>query len=411
MAALSNSSASAILKQLYTDQVVLNMSLQDNPLLALIKKKPNSGGANFPQPVIVEASLGGASPTFSNAQANQSPVVSYQFLITRTTGYSIATITNELMKSAGGSAESFVNATSMFIDNAILSASKMLATGLYRSGTGSMGQASSYNSVATGVVQLTNVSDIENFGLNQPIQANPGDGGNSPRALTGYIVAINRDLGQFTVAGTQGGAPSGGLGWGNSDYLSILGSLNMQVKGLAGWLPFTDPVSGDNWFGVDRSVDRTRLAGIVYDGSGIPVRETVVQATMRGGRGGAYPDTGFCTFETYSGLELELGSQAQYDTMKGPAELAFEGIKVNGAKKKLTIVPDKNQAALTMHLLSMDSLYLLHLDNEIPAIERYGDGLEMLRVANSDASELRVGYYAQMGFSGPGRNIAVKTST
>ena len=41
---------------------------------------------------------------------------------------------------------------------------------------------------------------------------------------------------------------------------------------------------------------------------------------------------------------------------------------------------------------------------------KYGDGLEMLRVSNADAGELRVGAYYQLACSAPGWNAVVTLS-
>lgn len=411
MANLDNSTANAILKEYYGDQVVQNMAMRDNPFLAAIKKKGNTGGRNFPRPVIIETSIGGRSATFGNAQANQSAALMYEFVITRVEDHSIATITNELMLSAQGSADSFLDATTVLIDNAILAASNSLASALFRTKTGTIGTISTIGTVGTGIIQLTNPSDSTQFGVNQVLQANATDGGASPRAATAYVVSIDRDLGQLTMGLTSGGAAANPSGWAAADSLGVLGDLNKKVSGLADWFPFAVPSTTDNFFGVNRSVDNVRLAGVRYDASGAPIKEGLVQATMRGGREGAHPDMGWLTFESYAGLELELGSQVQYTDLKVPnTDISFDGIKLNGAKKKISLFPDRNQQSQMAHLVTMETLQLFHLQGDVPMIQRYGDGNEMLRVANADASELRVGYYANMDVSAPSRNIVTKLS-
>ena len=47
---------------------------------------------------------------------------------------------------------------------------------------------------------------------------------------------------------------------------------------------------------------------------------------------------------------------------------------------------------------------------EVPQILRYGDGLEMLRVYNADAGEVRVGAYYQIRTNAPGWNANVTFS-
>jgi hypothetical protein len=47
---------------------------------------------------------------------------------------------------------------------------------------------------------------------------------------------------------------------------------------------------------------------------------------------------------------------------------------------------------------------------DAPQILRYGDGLEMLRVFNADAGEVRVAYYANLSCNAPGWNAYVQLS-
>jgi hypothetical protein len=79
-------------------------------------------------------------------------------------------------------------------------------------------------------------------------------------------------------------------------------------------------------------------------------------------------------------------SKVQYIDLKGPAEIAFRGIMVNGANSMIKVFPDRNQLAFRGHLLQMDTWCLESL-GDAPQILRYGDGLEMLRVFNADAGE------------------------
>jgi hypothetical protein len=47
---------------------------------------------------------------------------------------------------------------------------------------------------------------------------------------------------------------------------------------------------------------------------------------------------------------------------------------------------------------------------EVPQILRYADGLEMLRVSNADAGEVRVGAYFNLACNAPGWNAYVQLS-
>ncbi len=91
------------------------------------------------------------------------------------------------------------------------------------------------------------------------------------------------------------------------------------------------------------------------------------------------------------------------------ADIGFRGIMVNGANSMIKVFPDRNCPAQRGFLLSMNSWKLEAL-GDAPQILKYGDGLEMLRVSNADAGEVRVGYYAQLRTNAPGWNGQIKFS-
>ncbi len=405
MSFLDLAAMNAALKELYSGQVVENLVYADNPFLAMVKKKTDFGGKYKPVPIITGVSQG-RSATFSYAQANQSAAQIQSFLLTRASDYSIASIDNQTMLASKTDKMAFLEGSKVVIDGAIRAATLSVASALFRSGTGSIGQISSIN---TGVITLSNPADVVQFEVNMTLQANATDGG-TPRAAVGYVIAVNRSAGTVTVASSgMGGSAATPSGWTGNDYLLVQGDNNAKVKGLAAWIPDAAPSPGDNFFGVDRSVDVTRLAGIRYDGSAQSIEESLIDASNLIAREGGKPDHAFVTFASFSALEKSLGSKVMYVDHKGPADIGFRGMMVHGANSMIKVLPDRNQRAQKAHLLTLSSLVLESL-GDVPQILRYGDGLEMLRVYNSDAGEVRVGYYAQLSCNAPGWNGVVSLS-
>lgn len=402
---LNLTAMNAALKELYDGQVVENLVYADNPFLALVPKKTDFGGKYKPVPIITGVSQG-RSATFSNAQGNQSAVQIQSFLLTRSADYSIATIDNQTMLASRTDKMSFLEGAKLVVDGAFRSITNSLASALFRSGTGSIG---SIGSIASGVITLSNAADVVQFEVNQVLQANATDGG-TPRAALGYVIAVNRSAGTVTVASSGlGGSAASPSGWAAADYLLVQGDNNAKVSGLAAWLPATAPSSGDSFFGVDRSQDVTRLAGIRYDGSAQSIEESLIDSSSLLAREGGKPDVCITNFATYAALEKSLGSKVQYVDMKGPAEIAFRGIMVNGANSMIKVFPDRNCQANKGYLLQMNTWTLNSL-GDAPQILRYGDGLEMLRVSNADAGEVRIGYYANLSTNAPGWNANVTFS-
>ena len=395
----------AALKELYDGQVVENLVYADNPFMGMIPKKTDFGGKYKPIPIVTGVSQGRSS-TFSNAQGNQSPVQIQSFLLTRVSDYSIATIDNQTMMASRSDKMAFLEGAQLVIDGAIRSITNSVASALFRSGSGSIGRIS--GSVSSGVITLANSADVVQFEVNMVLQANATDGG-TPRAALGYVVAVNRSGGTVTVSTSMGGAAASPSGWTANDYLLVQGDNNAKCSGLSAWLPATAPSSSDLFFGVNRSVDTFRLGGGRYDGSAQSLEESLIDASSLLAREGGKPDVCITNFASYSALEKALGSKIQYVDMKGPADIAFRGIMINGANSVIKVFPDRSCQASTGYLLQMNTWALEGL-GDVPAILRYGDGMEMLRVYNADAGEVRVGAYYNVRTNAPGWNCNVTLS-
>jgi hypothetical protein len=404
---LDLSAMNAALKELYDGQVVENLVYADNPFLAMVKKNTDFGGKYKPVPIITGASQGRSS-TFSNAQGNQSPVQIESFLLTRVADYSIATIDNQTMLASKTDKMAFLEGAKLVIDGAIRSITNSVASSLFRSGTGSIGKIGSISTTGSGpyisAITLSNANDVVQFEVNMYLVATLTDGG-AASSDVGVVTKVDRSNGIVTISTSA--SPS--VTWAANSFLVVQGDLNLKPKGLAAWLPVAAPGSGDNFFGVDRSVDPTRLGGVRYDGSAQSIEEAIIDASSLLAREGGKPNVMIVSFASYAALEKALGAKVTYTELKGPAEIAFRGIMINGANSMIKVFPDRNCQALTGYLLQMDTWCLEGL-GEVPQILRYGDGLEMLRVSNADAGEVRVGAYYQLRTNAPGWNAVVKLS-
>lgn len=407
MAYLDLPAMNAALKELYDGQTIENLVYADNSFLAMVKKNTDFGGKYKPIPIITGVSQG-RSATFANAQANQSAAQVQSFLLTRTKDYSLATIDNETMLASRTDKMSFLEGSKLMIDSAIKSCTNSVASALFRSGTGTIGQVNG-SGLSTGVITLSNAADVVQFEVNMTLQANATDGGATPRAALGYVIAVGRSAGTVTVSTSMGGAAATPGSWSASDYLLVQGDLNLKASGLPAWLPFTAPTSGDNFYGVDRSIDSWRLGGGRYDGSAQSIEEALIDGSSLLAREGGKPKSCVTNFASWGALEKSLGAKCVYVDHKGPAEIAFRGIRVHGANSTIDVFPDRNCQVNYAYLLQMETWALEGL-GDVPQILKYGDGLEMLRVYNSDSGEVRIGAYYNLRTNAPGWNAVVKLS-
>jgi hypothetical protein len=157
-------------------------------------------------------------------------------------------------------------------------------------------------------------------------------------------------------------------------YLAVEGDISfvanglragtmLKVCGLPQWLPTSAPTSGDSFWGVDRSADPTRLAGVRFDGSSESIEEALIDGASLVAREGGMPDMCFMNFASYSALEKSLGSKVQYvDIKHEEADIAFQGIRVHAPYGPISIIPDRSCPAQTAYLLDMKVWKLRSLD-------------------------------------------------
>jgi hypothetical protein len=415
----------AALKELYTgDDYMKDLVYKKNPLLALIPKDESpSGFAGKYIPVpLVYGTPQGRSANFSNAQTNQTAPALSSFFVYRVSNYQLVTITNELLEATKDNAGAFVDEAKLNMDTGFRNISNDLALDLFKDASGNRGQISA---ISSGVITLVDPNSVVNFEVGMALVSYSVSGTTytqSTSAAVGYVIAVNRSLGKVTVSTSQGGSAGTPTNWSTSfPNLAVQGDVAfgavtqqqsfMKISGLGAWLPVTAPSSGDNFWGVDRSADVTRLAGVRFDGSAETIEEALIDAAALVAREGGQPDMCFMPFSSYAALEKSLGSKVQYvDVKHDEADISFAGIRIHAPYGPITIVPDRNCPSQTAYLLQMDTWKLRSL-GKAPHVLTYGlEGLEGIRVGNADALEIRIGYYANLICCAPGWNCVVSLS-
>lgn len=337
----------------------------------------------------------GRSADFAKAQANKTNSQIKDFTITRAKYYSLASIDNETMEASKGNANAFMEAATTEIDGSLHSCARSIAIALYRSGSGSIGKVASLSGT---VITLSNIEDVVNFEVGMKLNLSTTDGGGSVDPETPKVTAVDRDLGKVTVDSAAGVTVN--------DYLFVEGDYDKAVKGLAAWIPESSPSPSDNFFGCNRSLDATRLAGIRFDASNMPIEEALISAASRLAREGAKPTHVFMSYSKYADLEKSLGSKVQYVDIKVNTEIGFRGILLNGPRGVMKIVADQNCPSDKAYMLQLD-MWKLYSLGKVPKILDQ-DGMKMLRENSADAVEIRVGAYCQLATRAPGYNAVLK---
>jgi hypothetical protein len=338
------------------------------------------------------------------AQGNKYASSISAFLLTRQQDYSLASINNEVLEASKGNANAFMEAATTEIDGAIESASRSLAISLFGDGSGAIGQVLSGTGTATTSVTLKQIDDVTNFEVGMTLYFNATKTGSSGTivpagGITGTVIsAVNRDTGVITMAS---GVTT------TDDYIYQIGDYDEKISGLEAWVPESAP-SATAFFSVDRSVDPTRLGGIRFDASSLPLEEGLIGAASRAAREGGKPDVCFVNYSNFSDLEKALGSKVSYIDEKINPQIGFRGILIHGPRGPIKVIPDQNCPKNVAYMLDM-SMWKLYSLGKAPKILD-SDGLRFLRESTADAVEVRVGYYAQLGCRGPGYNVRIALS-
>lgn len=407
--ALDMNTFDAALKEHYTDDRVENLVYEDNPLLALMPKMEEFGGRNLPVPIIFGNPMN-RSASFAKAQAKTTTTLVDAFTLTRVKDYAFAQIDNETLEASKGHENAFLEAATTEIDGCINALTRSLAVKMYRSGYGDIGRVSSSSSTTSSTLTLSDVNDVTNFEVGMTLCFSDTQGSSVLRdgGDTVVVSAVDRSSGVLTV--TPALSNIAGLTVG--DYIFIDGDrqnaaspARLAVSGLEAWVPAVAPGSTP-FFGVDRSVDVSRLGGQRLDASSMPIEEALITGASLVAREGGKLTHFFLDYAQFAELEKALGTKVQYVDVKVNAEIGFRGIVVNGPRGPVKVIPDQNCQSNRAWGLQLDTWKLYSLGKAVRVIDT--DGLQMLRQASADGVEVRYGFYGQVGCRAPGWNINIQ---
>ena len=415
---LDNTQFAAALKTLYPAEAIRNLVYKSNPLFALLPKDESFYGASSTEPITFGTPQN-RSGSFSQANTVNTTSQIKAFLLTRVQNYSMAAIANETMLASENDKGAFLKAAKFEIDNALLALTNSISTQLFRGGTGSIGQISSaatINSSSTYVV-LSNPEDIVNIevGMNLAFSANDGGTLRAYASTGAFVVNVDRAAGSFLCSATAGGSAAALnsliTSVATSDYIyQNQGDLNAVISGLKAWLPGT-AVTASTFFGVNRTADKIRLAGVTYDGSAQSIEEALVDGAGLVAREGGYSDHAFVSFKDFRNLVKAVGSKQQFiqhtdvRVEEPGVSVGFSSLILAGPKGPMKVVPDAHCPQGSAFLLQLDTWKLKSLGEPVRLFD--GDGLTMIRDPNGDNLLIRCFSYAQLSCRAPGWNCVV----
>lgn len=415
MTAINSTSMAAVLKTLYPSGRVKEQLYPRHPFLGMIRKDPTFSGAQMAIPIVYGAT-NGASAQFSSAQDNKDSSSIVQFNLTTVEDYSLASVTRKVMLQTRNDKGARLKAIEHAHKMALYTCGRSISHSLFRDGDGVLGQISSGSNVGSTTITLANPTDIVAFQKGLKVSSSSSVGGtlnNSGATLT--VASVDRGAGTVTFTTTANVTVPAIAA---SHYLyrdgdaRNGGTAKLKPTGLAGWLPTSAPSPSESFFGVDRSVDRTRLAGFYYDASAYPFEEALIELQSRANVESLGIDTLFCNNAVKRLAQKALGSKVtlvkgmrQASDEKGEmASIGFETIRLEGDKGPIDIIADPDCPASGQGVTATYLVYLLRMDAwtlysmlDAPHIFDEGTAQQDLREQDADSYEGRVGAYLQLG--------------
>lgn len=420
--AASITSADKILKFLYSPREVLNAVYKDNPLFALLPKAGGFTGRSLIHALTYgnslarsaafataqgRAGINGASGTDSGFNRD------VNFTVTRVKNYAMYTIEQELLLAANGDRGSFVKGLTQLVDGTLQTLNNDFGRDVYGSGLGELGQMTAIS--GAGPFTWTVGEAITQIEVGMEVVVS--DGSTKTAALRNSgggvaVVSVNRAAGTFTTTTNPDSAAA-------NDWLFIkgdrptgattaIGSM-LKVAGLEAWNPVTTPSASESFFGVDRSVDATRLAGQRLSIASLQPEEGLITALAALAREGGDPSHIFMNFSDEKNVKLALGSRvdAEYTQV---GDIGFESIRVRGPKGPVRIYADRNAPVGYGRILTLSSWEMKHLGDLVNRGDAGNDG-GLAREYQADRFEGRMSFYGNLLCHAPSKNMVVTLPT
>ncbi len=411
-----------ILKLVYSSKALQNAVYEKNPLFALMPKEGGFLGRSYVHPVTFRNSLA-RSAAFATAQGRAGINGAsgtdagfnrdVNFIVNRVKNYAMYTIEQEAALASKGDKGAFISAVTQLVDGTLQTLRNDFGRDVYGSGLGELGQITAVS--GAGPFTFTVGEAVTQIEVGMELVVSTGSTKTAILRNSGggvVVTSVDRSAGTFTTATNPDSAAA-------NDWLFIkgdrpvaattaIGSM-LKIAGLDAWNPYTTPSASEDFFGVDRSVDATRLSGQRLDISSLQPEEGLITALAALAREDGDPSHIFMNFGDEKNVKLALGSRvdAEYTAV---GDIGFESIRVRGPMGPVRLYADRNAPVGFGRILTLNTWKLKHLGDLVNKGDAMGDG-GMAREYQADRFEGRFSFYGNALCEAPWKNMVVKLPT
>ncbi len=388
------------LKQVYPAYPPEDVAGGQNKFLSMVNKEGIwTGKENMPQAVEHGYTQSGGGD-FALAQAQSSSTLGKEFSVPKRWAYWFAKIDGKAIVATSDAPKSaFFKAVKHETDNGIKAFGDHLAICLSRTGTGSLGQRS--GALSGNIVTLSKKGDVRNFRVGMTIQASSTDGASGLR--TGSAVVIRLDHGAGTIELDNA---AGITTFTAGDFLARQGDFDNTATGVQAWIPLASPGTSDNFLGVNRSVDRERLAGqrLPAAAASNSIKENAMDISAAIDTFGGFTKGkgwGFLSPANWNRLQKDLDAQIRRN--EGPnGRFGFRYIEQDSPAGTIEWYSERTWPDDLGHVLDPEMWVVRHALG-YPHLNE-DDGNSALRSSNSDAIEVRLRSAGNLFMLGGSRN-------
>jgi hypothetical protein len=408
-------------KHIYNENRVQDLVYKNRPFFQMLTKKDMFEGDTYNHTIMFEDPQGGSANFATAQQQRQASKQGARFVINRGREYQAIQIGIEEIEASRSDKGSLMRKRMVETDGVLNEMGRRIDIALHGNGSGVIAAFTTGTSVA-GVNQVTLNSPTQGirFSVGMYLQVatnSPSDGTAPTLAAGGNAVQVTaRSVSNAkSVLTLSAGLDTLGLSTSTTYYFVRngcgmgfgLASPYGGVSGLKSWLPLVAPVSGDNFWGYDRSIDANRLSGCRYIAAAGEKMEVTLQnasAELEVQEGTA--NVALMHPTRLAQYSLELGSKARYEMgvgTTGVTGMNTGGIIVQGQSGAFKAIADPQVDPELFYLLDTSTWWLATL-KQVPHLDN-SDGLTALREQTSDALSIRWRAWYQLICDAPGKNM------